>query len=108
MAGPIERLLGHADDAARELGIGIDKVLRSWIIHQRNTATVRSSLEVRTEASLQIESLFRANPEADLDLRNVERFGLKNCQADRAFARHQWKRLRLTYQQGAPDVVGGE
>jgi len=73
--------------------------VRNWM---RDTATERSDKEVREAAKPELMAMFQANPQADLDPREaVGRLGLKNCQADRAWFRAQWKRLRLTYQ-GAP------
>jgi hypothetical protein len=98
----IDSLLELGEAASAQLGIPIDKVFKAWSFFNRATATVRSSPEVRAEAALRIESLFTSNPNIDANdvSRNVaEQFGLKNCQADRAFVRYRWNKLLADHRQ---------
>lgn len=93
-------------EGAEANGLPIEKFVKAVQWHNAKTATERSDNEAREAARPQIVSLFEANPNADLDPREIAtRVGLKNCQADRSFVRHQLKQARLTWQGGQQQMA---
>ena len=83
-------------DLAKKQGMTIDKYAEAVLSYEDATATVRSSPEERADAVAAIRAIVETNPDAVLDPRQVvSQVGLKQCQADRAFVRHQLDKLRL-------------
>lgn len=91
-------VVGKLQAGAIACGTTIDQYVKDVMDWQNRTATERSDKETREAAKSEILAMFQADPRADLDPKEVaSQVGLKNCQADRMWLMHQWKRLRLTY-----------